>query len=81
MKMFGQVDFWVTCPPDKQISFVISSPVSIEGNSGPMVLHQCLAVATCMHSKSIWVCLLFTEFDKNPEKQTEFKRSWFKLHL
>ncbi len=26
---------------------------SIQGNSGPMVLHKCLALATCIHSKSI----------------------------
>ena len=34
--------------------------VSIQGNSGPVVLHKCLAIATCMRSKSKWVCLLFT---------------------
>ena len=38
-----------------------------------MVLHKCLALATCIHSKSNWVCLLFTEFAKNPEKQTKFE--------
>ncbi len=26
--------------------------VSIQGNSGPMVLHYCLALATCIRSKS-----------------------------
>ncbi len=28
MKTFREVDFWANCPQDKQISFVISSPVS-----------------------------------------------------
>ena len=32
-----------------------------------------LALATCIRSKSNRVCLFFTEFDKNPEKQTKFK--------
>ena len=36
--------------------------VSIQGNSGPIVLHKCLALATCIRSKSNWVWLLFTEF-------------------
>ncbi len=35
--------------------------VSYQGNSGPMVLHKCLALATCIRSKSNRVCLLFTE--------------------
>ena len=46
---------------------------SIQGNSGPMVLHKCLPLATCIHSKSNWVCLLSTEFAKNPENQTKFE--------
>ncbi len=38
-----------------------------------MVLHKCLALATCIRSKSNGVSPLFTEFAKNPEKQTKFE--------
>ncbi len=31
--MFGQVDLWTTCPPDKQRLFVISSPAFEKGTS------------------------------------------------
>ena len=52
---------------------MVKVQVSIQGNSGPMVLHKCLALATCICSKSNWVCLLCTEFAKNPEKQTKLE--------
>ncbi len=36
--------------------YVLEAPfyltISIQGNSGPMVLHKCLALATCIRSKS-----------------------------
>ncbi len=41
--------------------FNSQTQVSVQ-NSGPMVLHKCLALATCIRSKSSRVWLLFTEF-------------------
>ncbi len=49
----------------------LNSTISIQGNSGPMVLHKYLALATCICLKSNWICLLFTELDTNPEKKAE----------
>ncbi len=49
------------------------STVSIQGNSGPMVLHKCLSLATCIRSNPIESGFFSQNLAKNPEKQTKFE--------
>ncbi len=55
------------------------SYVSIQGSSGPMVLHKCLALVTCINA--IESGFFSQNLPKNPEKANSVKRSQTQLDL